>query len=84
MLYWPNFNGFFGGSEGFYRDRAFLNTVISLSSCTVSTFIFSKMLNKGKFDMVHIQNATLAGGVAVGAAPDLYIHPSGAISIRIF
>ena len=33
--------------------------------------------------MVHVQNATLAGWVAVGTASDLYIHPSGAISVGI-
>eukprot|EP00486_Rosalina_sp_Unknown_P005881 CAMPEP_0201577212 /NCGR_PEP_ID=MMETSP0190_2-20130828/23467_1 /ASSEMBLY_ACC=CAM_ASM_000263 /TAXON_ID=37353 /ORGANISM="Rosalina sp." /LENGTH=197 /DNA_ID=CAMNT_0048008991 /DNA_START=1008 /DNA_END=1601 /DNA_ORIENTATION=+ len=44
----------------------------------------SRLVKKGKFDMVHVQNATLAGGVAVGAAADLYLHPSGAIGVGIF
>ena len=61
-------------------DRAFVNTVLGLCGATVATFIVSRLV-KGKFDMVHIQNATLAGGVAVGAAADLYLHPAGALGI---
>ena len=36
-----------------------------------------------KFDMVDIQNATLAGGVAVGSSADLVIEPWGAIVVGI-
>ena len=61
-------------------DRAFVNTVLGLCGATVSTFICSRFV-KGKFDMVHVQNATLAGGVAVGAAADLVLHPAGALFI---
>ena len=64
-------------------DRAFVNTVLGLCGSTVSTFIISRLVKNGKFDMVHVQNATLAGGVAVGAAADLYLHPTGAISVGI-
>eukprot|EP01083_Nonionella_stella_P273943 929633_1 len=83
-LYWPSFNGYFANREYYFMDRAFINTVLGLCGSTVSTFITSRIVKKGKFDMVHVQNATLAGGVAVGAAADLYLHPTGAIATGIF
>ena len=33
---------------------------------------------KKRFQVVDIQNATLSGGVAVGAVADLMLHPGGA------
>lgn len=77
-LYWPSFNG--GAVEGDQQHRAFVNTYLSLLACTVTTFIVSSLVDKrGKFDMVHIQNATLAGGVAVGTSAHMPIQPWGAM-----
>lgn len=36
-----------------------------------------------KLDMVHIQNSTLAGGVAVGSVCNLMIGPGGAVLVGI-
>eukprot|EP01083_Nonionella_stella_P018615 51813_1 len=83
-LYWPSFNGYFANREYYFMDRAFVNTVLGLCGSTVGTFIVSRWVKKGKFDMVHVQNATLAGGVAVGAAADLYLHPAGALGAGLF
>ena len=46
----------------------------------LSTFI-TAITPTPQFDMVSIQNATLAGGVAVGSSADLVIQPWGAILI---
>jgi len=85
-LYWPSFNGFFANRDYFFMDRAFVNTVLALCGATVATFIVSRWVNiraKGlaHFNMMHIQNATLAGGVAVGCSADLYLHPAGALFV---
>jgi len=53
-----------------------VNTVVSLLGACLSAFACSAGL-EGKLDMVHIQNATLAGGVAVGSAANLMIAPGG-------
>nr|XP_022327191.1 ammonium transporter Rh type A-like [Crassostrea virginica] len=77
-LYWPSFNG--GAVEGDQQHRAFINTYLSLLACTVTSFIVSSLVDKrGRFDMVHIQNATLAGGVAVGTSAHMPIQPWGAM-----
>ena len=50
----------------------FLPQVISLSGATVSTFMTTIMVG-GRLNPVHIQNSTLAGGVAMGAACTLAV-----------
>ncbi|KAK3605478.1 hypothetical protein CHS0354_001463 [Potamilus streckersoni] len=76
-MYWPSFNS--GSFEGDEQHRAIINTYLSLTACTVVTFAFSGLLHKGKFEMVHVQNATLAGGVAVGTTAHMVLHPWGAL-----
>ena len=90
-LFWPSFNGALATGE--QQHRVVVNTVLSLSACCVSAFLFSALLrglqhqitngdhSHYKFDMVDIQNATLAGGVAIGSAADLVVGAWGAILV---
>jgi ammonium transporter Rh len=78
FAFWPSFNGAL--AIGNSQHRVVINTVLSLTNSCVFGFIISKLL-RGKFDMVDIQNATLAGGVAVGSSADLVIEPCGALVI---
>merc|ERR1712217_278066 len=71
-MYWPSFNGALAPEETFQQERVILNTVLSLSCSCAWAFAISHACEGGKFDMVHIQNATLAGGVAIGSSCDLY------------
>lgn len=81
-LFWPSFNS--GGLDGIDRHRAIVNTYLALASCCVTAFAVSALVDKkGKLNMVHIQNSTLAGGVAVGAIGNFVIQPWGAILVGI-
>merc|ERR1719399_2181190 len=73
-MFWPSFNGAL--ATGVQQHRVIVNTVLSLAACCVGSFIFSCLMRPDKkFEMEDIQNATLAGGVAVGSSADLVIEP---------
>ncbi|NXG23181.1 RHAG protein, partial [Grallaria varia] len=77
-LFWPSFNSAIAEQQ----TAAIINTYYSLAACTIVTFALSSLVDeRGKFSMVLIQNATLAGGVAVGTCADVDIHPFGAMCI---
>lgn len=59
-----------------------VNTVLSLAGSCLSTFATSACIH-GKLDMVHMQNATLAGGVAMGSAASLRMTPGGALAVGV-
>eukprot|EP00882_Tetradesmus_deserticola_P015119 GHRQ01016097.1.p1 GENE.GHRQ01016097.1~~GHRQ01016097.1.p1 ORF type:complete len:343 (+),score=159.07 GHRQ01016097.1:214-1242(+) len=72
-MYWPSFNGALASiavTEGVQdvdplqlpqQYYCVCNTLLSLLGSCLSTFATSSLLNDGKFDMMHIQNASLAG-----------------------
>ncbi len=74
-VYWPSF---VGATETGVPENEMLclnNTIIALLGSTCATFFLSQYLNDGKFDAVHVQNSTLAGGVAIGATARLTLGP---------
>jgi ammonium transporter Rh len=97
-IYWPSFNAAIAtvsadvgedmqATTAQLRMYAIINTSLSLCAATISTFAASCYF-KGKMDMVLIQNATLAGGVAVGSATTMLvgttvinITPGGAVAV---
>lgn len=81
-MFWPSFNGALASEDQQYR--VVINTVLALcASCAASFLIITLLNDENKFDMVSIQNATLAGGVAVGSSSDLVIQPWGALMIGL-
>jgi len=74
FMYWPSFNGILG--VGMAQTRAVVNTVISITASTLSSVFVSRILTKDRqINMEVLLNATLAGGVMMGAAADLIVHP---------
>jgi ammonium transporter Rh len=81
-IYWPSFVAGAAEPNSIQQQVAIVNTILALGSGTVTAFFFSSYMHeKGLFRPVDIQNATLAGGVAVGCVANLSIKPVGAILI---
>nr|XP_004658241.1 ammonium transporter Rh type C [Jaculus jaculus] len=83
-MYWPSFNSAIS-NHGDSQHRAVLNTYCSLAASVLTSVAVSSAVHKrGKLDMVHIQNATLAGGVGVGTAAEMMLMPYGALIVGFF
>lgn len=79
-ILWPSFNAALANPD--QQQVVTINTVLALiGSCTFA-FFFSRLLRgEGRFEVVDIQNATLAGGVAIGAVSNIKVLPAGALGI---
>ncbi|XP_037532064.1 ammonium transporter Rh type B [Nematolebias whitei] len=80
-MFWPSFNSAIT-ELGDAQHRTAMNTYYSLAACTLSTYGMSALTaHDGKLDMVHIQNAALAGGVAAGTAGEMMLTPFGSMIV---
>jgi len=80
-LYWPSFvaGAIPPGTDE--AETAITNTVLALVGSTIATFALSAILSNGRLRPVDIQNATLAGGVTIGAVANFKLQPVGAIVV---
>jgi len=79
FCFWPSFNAAL--LTGDAQARAALNTTLSITASVAMSFAMSKAIHGGsRFDMEHIQNSTLAGGVAIGAVCDMLLNPGAAMA----
>lgn len=79
-IFWPSFNSA-PTTLGDGQHRTALNTYYSLTASTLSTFALSALVGgDGRLDMVHVQNAALAGGVVVGTSSEMMLTPFGALA----
>lgn len=77
FCYWPSFNGALG--NGAQMHRALINTYLSIVCSVVAAIIVAKLTHKGKLEMEIVLNASLAGGVVMGAPCDMIVLPFGAM-----
>lgn len=83
-IYWPSFVAGASDPDSAQQQMAIVNTILALSSGTITAFWASSYLGeKGVFRPADIQNATLAGGVAIGCVANLSIGPLGAICVGV-
>lgn len=86
FIYWPSFNAALASSDPGATHQpqalAVLNTAFALLGACCAAFAASPLVTPGGLlDMVHVQNATLAGGVAIGSAANLAIPPAAALGL---
>lgn len=82
-LFWPSFNsGAFDATLQYQRMIIITNTVLSLTGSCIAAFCLS-ILIRNKLNMDDVLNATLAGGVAIGAASSLITNPAGALAVGL-
>lgn len=72
-IFWPSFCAAIVPEAQF--AQTVINTIIALCGATLATFLFSTFLRKGKLAIADIANASLAGGVAIGATCNLVSTP---------
>ncbi|NWU65559.1 RHBGA protein, partial [Pterocles burchelli] len=82
-VFWPSFVAVLC-QPGAAQHRAILNTLLAMSASAVTTVVASSLLEKdGKLSPCHLQNSSLAGGVAIGAVANMAVPPVAALALGI-
>ncbi|NXJ15174.1 RHAG protein, partial [Odontophorus gujanensis] len=80
-VFWPSFVAVLC-QPGDVQHRAILHTLLALSAGAVTTVLMSILLESdGKLSAAHLQNGSLAGGVAIGVVADMHITPAAALAL---
>merc|ERR1711920_490124 len=69
FVFWPSFVS--APATEYDQERCLVATLLSLVGSCVTALVASNRMRGGEFCMVDVQNATLAGGVAIGTAANL-------------
>jgi ammonium transporter Rh len=73
-VYYPSFNSVLSKGDEVAQTRAIINTIAAISASCVVTFGVSSLAGKGKLNVLHVQHATIAGGIAIGSVADLNVQ----------
>ena len=76
VLYFPSFNYAVSATNSFEQNLIVVNTVMSLAGSVLGTFIISSLGMGRGLEMENILNATIAGGIIIGA-PSAFIYRPG-------
>uniref|UniRef100_A0A8V5GN61 Ammonium transporter AmtB-like domain-containing protein n=1 Tax=Melopsittacus undulatus TaxID=13146 RepID=A0A8V5GN61_MELUD len=80
-VFWPSFVAVLC-QPGDAQHRAILNTLLAMSASAVTTIVASSLMERdGKLSPGHLQNGSLAGGVAIGAVADMAMAPGAALAL---
>jgi len=77
-LYWPSFNAAL--APDIQKQRTAFNTALSISGACIGACAISRLVHM-KLDMEIVLNATIAGGVMIGACADIVVAPGVSIII---
>ena len=77
-IFWPSFCSAVVPHE--QMQQTAINTILALCGATLVTFLTSSLFRKGKVTIGDIANASLAGGVAVGATCNV-LHAGSAFVV---
>ncbi|NWT08640.1 RHBGA protein, partial [Vireo altiloquus] len=80
-VFWPSFVAVLC-QPGDSQHRAILNTLLAMSASAITTVVTSSLLEReGKLSPGHLQNGSLAGGVAIGVVADMAMPPVAALAL---
>ncbi|NXT88005.1 RHBGB protein, partial [Anhinga rufa] len=80
-VFWPSFVAVLC-QPGDAQHRAILNTFLAMSAGALTTMVASSLLERdSKLSPGHVQNGSLAGGVAIGAVADMTVLPVAALAL---
>lgn len=82
-LFWPSFNAGLMPQTPYERTVIIGNTILALTASNLACYTVTALLQE-KFFIDHIENATLAGGVIIGASCGLFTNPGASLIVGAF